>query len=102
MASDDRVELVRDHLVDPVGHVIAGDDLAAVGVDHFAMAVHDVVVLDHVATDVEVVPFDLGLRVLDRLGDQAMLDRGFVVHPEAFHQTPDSISAKAPHQIVVE
>ena len=78
------------------------EDLVALAVDDLALLVHHVVVLDDVLADVEVVALDLGLGVLDRLGDQAVLDRDVVLEAEPVHDRGDVRPAEALHQVVFE
>jgi hypothetical protein len=59
-------------------------------------------VFEQVLADVEVVTFDLLLRVLDGAVDEAVLDRHVLFHPEALHKTRDALGAEDAHQIVFE
>ena len=74
-----RGDHVVDHLVAHVGTVSAtssaSHDLVALLVDHLALVVHHVVVLQQVLADVEVARLDLLLRLLERLVDPGMDDR---------------------------
>ena len=72
---DDLFDLTLDHLPHPVLDVLTHHKLAAVGVDHLTVLIHDVVVLDDMLAQIEVVALDLDLGILDRLGDHAVLDR---------------------------
>ena len=45
---------------------------------------------------------DLGLGALDRLGDDAVLDRHVLVHAEPLHQPGDPLGPEAAHQLVFE
>src|SRR6202142_1028665 len=56
-------------------------------VNRLALLIHDIVVLEQVLADVEVVPLDLLLRVLDGAVDEAVLDRHVLFHPQALHET---------------
>ena len=71
-------------------------------VDDGALLVHHLVVLEHVLADLEVLLLDLGLRALDRLGDEAVLDRHVVGHPQPGHQHLDGAAADPAHQVVAE
>ena len=55
-------------------------------IDDLALLVHDVVVLEQLFADLEVVRFDLLLRVGDRPRDHAMLDRDAFFHAELEHE----------------
>ena len=63
---EDRGEDALGDLERLVVQVLAAEELAAPAVDDLALLVHHVVVLEEVLADVEVVAFDLLLRVLDR------------------------------------
>ena len=59
-----RLNLILDPLHHVGAHISALEDLAALGVDHLAVAVHHVIVLDDVLADIEVVALNLGLGLL--------------------------------------
>ena len=50
--------------------------------------------------DIEVVAFDLGLRVLDRLVDHARLDGHVILDAQAVHDAADALAAETAHEIV--
>ena len=75
-------------------------DGAAVLVDHFALLVHDVVVLEELFANFEIVRFDLLLRVRDRARDHAMLDRHAFFHAKFEHQIGHALGSEDAHQIV--
>ena len=65
---DDRLDLVGNQCrVNLLVDIFTGHDFAAIVVNHFAVPVHHIVILDHVLAAIEVVPFNLGLGALDRL-----------------------------------
>ena len=86
-----------DHGEDHVPKRWLRENFFAPGVDDLALLVHHVVVLEQVLTNVVVVAFDFFLRVLDRLGDPAVLDRQVF-----FHEAADVDAPEDAHQIVVE
>ena len=82
--------------------ILALEDPAALGVDHFALPVHDLVVLQDVLAALEVELLDLLLRVLDRPRYHLRLD-GLVVGPvELVHDRGDPVAREHPHQVVLE
>ncbi len=97
-----------DQRVDGIGEVLGGgglevfafEDLVAALVDHLALLVHDLVVLEDVLADLGVLRLDGGLRPLDRLGDHLRLDRLVVF--EAAHGPLQGTGGEQPHQLVVE
>src|SRR6185503_9689866 len=102
MPLDDLVEVVVEEHADRVGQVLVAEDLVALGVDRLALAVDDVVELDHALADVEVEALDAGLGALDRLAHDAGLDVVLLVEPEALHHRGDPLRREALHEVVVE
>ncbi len=95
-----------DQRVAHVEHVIlergAAEQFAAAMVNHLALLVHDVVVFEQMLADVEVVRFDLLLRVFDRARYPAMLDGLVVLHPDSAHQALEPVGAEDAQQVVFE
>ncbi len=77
-------------------------DVVALLVDHLALVVGDVVVLQQLLADVEVAAFDLALRALDAARDDAGLDGLAVGHLEAVHDRLDPVAREDAHQRVVQ
>ena len=96
------VEQLVHHLLEVLAADLAGEHLAAPGVDHAALLVHDVVVLEQLLADLEVVGLDPLLGVLDGAGDEAVLDRLALLHADLAHQPADAVRAEDPHQVVLE
>src|SRR5262249_13348284 len=101
--------LLVDRLDEAVGHLhhlrverLAAENRAPLAVDDLALRVHDVVVLEQVLADIEVVRFDLALRVGDGARDQAVFDRLAFLHAEAGHQALDALGAEDAQQVVFE
>ena len=98
-------EILRD-LPGEIEHhlpeVLASQDLPTHVVDHRALLVHHVVVFEEVLPDVEVVPLDLLLGVLDRAVDERVLDRLPLFHPQLLHDRRDPVGAEDPEQVVLE
>ena len=78
------------------------EDVVALLVDHLALVVGDVVVLEQLLADVEVARLDLPLRAFDRARDDAGLDRLAVGHLEALHDRAHAVAGEDAHQRVVE
>ncbi len=72
---DQPLDQARDLGARGIAHVAALEDLVAVGVDHLALLVEHVVVLERVLAGEEVLLLDLALRLLDLLGEHPVLDR---------------------------
>ena len=71
-------------------------------VDDFTLAVDDVIIFNHALADIEVVPFDAHLSLLDGFADHAVLD-GFVFwEAGCLHQALDIVVGEAAHQVIVE
>ena len=75
IGADGAVDGVGERPEGVLGQVHAVEHLVAPGVDHLALLVHDLVVLEHVLADLGVALLDGVLGSLDGLGDHAVLDR---------------------------
>ena len=99
--ADDLLEL----LVGDVGHVAALEDLAPVLVDHPALLVHDVVVLEHALADQVVLLLDLLLGVLDRPRQHLRLERVLLAllvdRAEAVEDLVDPLAGEQADQVVL-
>src|SRR5947208_537715 len=96
-------------LREPLGHldhvlleVVAREEVPPPGIDHLALLVEDVVILEEVLPDVEVVRLDLLLGVADGARAQAMLDRHALLHAEALHETLHAVGAEDAEEVVLE
>ena len=87
---------------DRLAQVLVAEDLVALGVDRLALLVDHVVELDDALADVEVEALDPGLGALDRLADEARLDRHVLLEAHPLHQAGDALRGEALHQVVVE
>src|SRR5437667_153648 len=104
------VAVRRDEVLrQPLGHlehilleVVAPEQVPPARVDDLALLVEDVVVLEEMLADVEVVGLDLLLRVADGAGDQAMLDRHALFHPEPLHEPLHAVGAEDAQEVVLE
>ena len=61
-----------EHLQKHVFELISAQDLGTQLVDHLALLVHHIIVLEEMFADFEVVAFDFPLRPFDGYGDHAM------------------------------
>src|SRR5690242_7704002 len=100
------VDVPLDHLVDELADLLvqvgALEYLAALAVDDHALAVHHVVVLEHVLADLEVLLLDLGLGRPDGPGDDLGLDRDVRRDVQPLHDGADPRGVEHPHQVVLE
>ena len=102
LARDDVADEVLDEADRLLAQVLTLEDLPALAVDGLALAVHDLVVLQHVLAPLVVELFDLLLRVLDGLRDHLRLDRLVVGPLQALHDRGDAVAREHAHQIVLE
>ncbi len=100
------VDEIVDHLVAHVlhdfGQVLGLHDLAPLRKDHLALVVHHVVELQQLLADVEVAPFDLGLRAFERLVDPRVDDRLAFLHAEGREHLVEPLRPEDAHQVVLE
>ena len=75
---------------------------ATIGIDHAALLVHHVVVLENVLANLVVVLLDLPLSALDRLRHEARFDRLLVGEADALHDVRHALAAEEPHHFVFE
>ena len=71
-------------------------------VDHLALVVGDVVVLEQLLADVEVARLDLALRVLDRARDHARLDGLALGHLQRAHDRLQALAGEDLEQRILE
>src|SRR5450759_104264 len=81
--------------------ILSLDDLQAALVDHLALLVHNIVVLEHVLARFGVATLDRVLRPLDGLGHHFRLD-GDVVGNGPTHDPVHGAGGKEAHQVVFE
>ena len=82
--------------------VLRLEQLVPLRVDHLALVVGDVVVLEQLLADVEVARLDLALRVLDRARHHARLDRLALGHLEHHHDAVHALAGEDLEQRVLE
>ena len=80
--------------------VFAGQHLCALAIDDFALMVHDVVVLKHIFTRLEVAAFDLALGVFNGTRQHPLVNGLVVGHAQGFHQAVDALRAEQAHEVV--
>src|SRR4029077_1564802 len=102
MDADEALGESLRHLARRLAEVLLGEQLAAAGVDHLALLVEDVVVLEQVLADVEVVRLDLLLRVADGAADETVLDWNAILHAEPPHCVLHPVGAEDPQEIVLQ
>ena len=91
-----------DHAEDRVLHAVAVEHLIALRIDDLALAVHDVVILQHVAADAEVALLDLVLGALDGAGQHLVLNRHILLDAEQLHHVVDALAAEQAHEVVLK
>ena len=99
---DDLADLVGQHVLDVGLEVGAGQYLVAFPVDDPALGVDYIVVLHEMLAHVEVVGFDLDLRVFYRLVNHAVVNGNVVFETGPVHDRADFVSAEPAHQLIVE
>ena len=80
--------------------VVAIEDLASHSIDHFAVAVDDVIVLNNIFARIEVKAFDPLLRRLERLADRFVLNSHVFFYSKALHQASNALTLEDPHQVI--
>ena len=90
------------HVHDDVLHVQTVQHLLALAVDDLALLVHDVVVLQHGLTRLEVAGLHGGLRLLDGAGEDLLLDGGVLVDVQPLHHVGDAVAAEQAHEVVLQ
>ena len=81
-------------------YVVAIEDLASHSIDHFAVAVDDVVVLNNIFARIKVKALNPLLRRLKRLTDRFVLDGHIFFHAKALHQASNTLTLEDPHQVI--
>ena len=104
--ADVALDDVLDHLGEPVlldvlGEILALQHPAALLVDHAALDVHHVVVLENVLALDEVLLFDLLLRVLDLAREDRRLHRLVIGELEALHDVLDPVAGEEADEVVL-
>ena len=95
-------EAVLTHGADDVVQRAGVKNLVALLVDHLALVVGDVIVLEQLFAHVEVARLYLALGRFDAARDDACLDGFAVRHLEPIHDGLDAVACKNAHQRVVQ
>ena len=90
------------HLQEAFPDLLTGQDLAALGVDHLTLLVHDIVVFDQMLADVEVVGLDLLLGIFDGPGDHAVGDGFSLLDLEHVHDLEHPLGTEDAQQVVLQ
>ena len=77
-----------------------GHDRAALGVDGFALRVHDVIIKEQLAAHVVVHHLDLFLGIFNGTREQRMLDRLALFHAQLVEHPADTVGAEQAQQVV--
>ena len=83
-------------------NVLAVKNLAALFIDKRTLGIHDVVVHKYVFTDGKVSALQVLLRVLDRVGKQAGIDRRILVKTECGNRILNAFTAEQTQEVVFE
>ena len=106
LLAEGHADLVADggvhHGEDGLLDVLAVQDLAALTVDDLALLVHDVVVLQHALTGLEVPALHGGLGVLDGFREHLALERSVLIQGDLLHHVLDALAAEEAQQIVLQ
>src|SRR5918995_326383 len=101
-------DVLRDDLREHILHVglrvdvLPHQDVASYGVDHLALLVEYVVVLQYALADLEVAALDLLLGTPHGVGDHTGLDRHVLFEPDALDDPLHPLAAKEPEELVLE
>ena len=90
------------HVHDDVLHVHTLQHLAALAIDDLALLVHDIVILQHGLTGLEVPGLHGGLGLLDGAGEHLALDGHILVDLHALHGGLDPFAAEQAHQVILQ
>ncbi len=96
------VDHILAHRLDGFGNIGGLQQLVALGVDHLALVVGDIVVLQQLFADVEVARFDLALGVFDGAGHPGMLDRLAFRHLQAVHDGRHAVGGEDAQQRIFQ
>src|SRR5215216_976564 len=98
---DDALDQLVDPVADVLREVLALENASALLVDHLALDVHDVVVLEDVLARDEVLLLDLLLGILDLVREDLALHRLVVGQVEAVHDLVDPVAREQPDEVVL-
>ena len=102
MQADERVDRLVAHVEDHVTDSIRIHDFGALVIDHLALIVHHVVILDDIFPLVVVARLDLFLRGFDRLRNPRVDDRLTLLQPVVHHPSQHVLLAEDAQQVVIE
>ena len=90
------------HLQDGVTDLIRLHQFVTLRVNHAALIIGHIIVVEQVLTYIEVMRFDLALGVLDCAVQHARLDCLVLLHPEFLHQHRHPVGSKNAHQVIFQ
>ena len=99
---DDVDHAVPDGVRDVHADALTHQGVTAFRVDHGALLVHDVVVLQQAFTNAEVVFLDLLLGTLYLLGNHRTLQHLALLETELVHDGSDTLRTEQAHQLVLQ
>src|SRR5690625_5289321 len=97
-----RSDGIFDHAVNLVGQILTFQDAATFAVDHAALAVHDVVVLENVLAHLEVLRLTLRLGALHGATDPLVFDGDVIGLVQAAQDHVDPVALEQPHQVITQ
>ena len=83
-------------------HVGALKHCPAVSIDDFALLGDDIVIINHIFTNIEVVSLNLCLCLFDEARNHAALQRHVLFHTDHFHDFRHAVGGKTTHQLVIQ
>ena len=92
---------LAQHFENLLLQILAVQHLIALGVNDLALAVHHVVVLEHVFPDAEVSAFHLALGAFDGVGKHLVFDGDVFLHIEPVHNGLHPVAAEQAHQVIL-
>ena len=93
---------VPNHVHNIHADTLTHQSVAAFGVDHGTLFVHDIIIFQQTLTDTEVVFFHLLLRTFDRLGNHAVLNHFAFLETEFVHYAGNTVGREQTHQVVFQ
>ena len=90
------------HVHDDVLYFQTVQHLLALVIDDLPLLVHDIVILQHGLTGLEVPGFHGGLGLFNGSGENLLLDGGVLVDVQPLHHAGDPVAAEQAHEIVLK
>jgi hypothetical protein len=88
---EDACEHLSMHLLHQLVNIVRLQHISPLAVDHFALFVHHIVILEEVLANLKVVSFDLALGILNSFCNHGVLDRLAFFHAQFGHDARDTV-----------